>query len=120
MKMIIAGSRTASSLSFETFAKLVDCAVGDKIITEVVSGGARGADALGEKWAKSKGIPVKLFPADWDKFGKSAGYKRNVQMGEYADFAVIIWDGLSPGSKHMMDIMQKLKKPFKLQNFKLK
>jgi hypothetical protein len=52
-------------------------------ITEVVSGGARGADAGGEQWAASRGLPVTRFPADWNSHGRRAGYLRNVQMAEY-------------------------------------
>ena len=71
---------------------------------EIVSGTARGADQLGERYAIERGLPVKQFPADWDRYGKSAGYKRNAQMAEYADAAVIFWDGTSRGSKHMIEL----------------
>ena len=71
-------------------------------ITEVVSGGASGADALGEAWAYEHYIPCKVFPADWDKHGRSAGPTRNVEMAEYADMCVVFWDGKSKGSKHMI------------------
>lgn len=69
--------------------------------TEIVSGTARGADKLGEAWAERHGVPVKLFPADWDGLGRGAGYRRNEQMAIYADACVILWDGISRGSQHM-------------------
>ena len=54
-------------------------------ITEVVSGGADGADKCGEQWARSKGIPVRVFHASWETHGKAAGPLRNEQMAQYAD-----------------------------------
>lgn len=80
-------------------------------ITEVVSGRARGIDQSGEQWAARRKIPIKKFPADWNKLGKAAGPIRNEQMGQYADAAIVIWDGISTGSRGMYEIMKKLKKP---------
>ena len=81
-------------------------------ITEIVSGGARGADALAEQWAKDgHNIPLTTFPADWDKYGKSAGYKRNEQLVEYADMIMAFWDGESKGTKHTIDLAKKANKP---------
>lgn len=71
---------------------------------EVVSGTARGADTLGEKWAHSHNIPVQRFPAMWEVYGKSAGYLRNKEMAEYATHLVAFWDGKSRGTKHMIDL----------------
>lgn len=51
---------------------------------EIISGGCRGADAMGEKFGKSLGVKVTVFPADWDRYGKSAGPIRNEQMAKYA------------------------------------
>lgn len=100
MKVIIAGSRGISSMHLlnETMKDL------NWEITEVVSGKAKGPDKLGEIWAIRRGIKVKDFPADWDGLGKSAGYVRNKQMAEYADACVVLWDGVSKGSKHMIDL----------------
>lgn len=71
-------------------------------ITEVVSGGAKGVDSLGEVWAHSMGVPVKVFPADWDKHGKKAGFVRNAEMAEYADALIAVWDGQSRGTYDMI------------------
>lgn len=81
-------------------------------ITEVVSGGARGIDQAGEWWAATKGIPVKVFCADWAVLGKGAGMHRNVEMAKYADCLVAIWDGKSSGTKHMIETMHGMKKPY--------
>jgi len=80
-------------------------------VTEVVSGRAPGVDRAGEDYALYLGIPVKLYPANWSKHGKSAGYKRNEKMAEYADALIAIWDGKSKGTQHMINIMRGLGKP---------
>lgn len=100
MRTIIAGSRDLTDPS------LVDLAVtqANFLITEVVSGAARGVDTNGERWARLNNIPVRRFPAEWDKHGKKAGYLRNEEMAANADALVLIWDGKSKGSKHMLDI----------------
>lgn len=101
MKVIIAGSRSANCL-LELESAIRKSGLWK--IDEVVSGTARGADSLGEKWANDHRIPVKRFPADWDTFGKSAGYRRNEEMARYADALIALWDGESRGTKHMIDI----------------
>jgi hypothetical protein len=112
MKLIIAGSRCVEESDEIVADALVFAGLSDVSISEVVSGGANGADRAGEKWARFASIKVVKFPANWDKYGKSAGYKRNVQMAEYTDAGLIIWDGKSRGSKHMIDILTKMKKPY--------
>lgn len=103
MRTIIAGSR-----SFNNMGNLL-YSLG-KIpwrLTEIVSGGARGADKLGERLAKEESINLKVFPADWDKYGKSAGYIRNAEMAEYADALIAFWDGKSKGTKNMIETAAK-------------
>ena len=95
MKVIIAGSRTVTSQG------LVDQAIkqsGFKI-DEVVCGEARGVDTLGRRWAEKRSVPVKSFPADWAKHGKSAGFLRNKAMVDYADALVAVTTG-SVGTAH--------------------
>ena len=72
-------------------------------ITEVVSGHAAGADTLGERWATVHGKQLKLFPADWDTHGRKAGPIRNVEMSKYAEQCIAFWNGISTGTKHMID-----------------
>ena len=101
MKTIIAGSRDITDI------REVEKAIKSSgfSISEVVCGGARGVDALGWKWAGGReGVRIILIVAQWDKFGKSAGYKRNEEMAEYADALIAVWDGKSKGTKHMIDI----------------
>ena len=75
---------------------------------EIVSGTAKGADKLGERFAEDYNIKIKRLPANWDLYGKSAGYRRNEEMALYAkqDNGVLIafWDGKSKGTKHMIQL----------------
>jgi hypothetical protein len=75
--------------------------------TVVISGTAPGADKLGEQWAKDNSIPVERYPADWNRYGLSAGYRRNEQMVDNAEALVALWDGKSRGTRHMIDIARK-------------
>jgi len=107
MKWIIAGTRT-----FNDYKLLTEvCNQHISSSDEIVSGTAKGADRLGEAYAIDNKLDLKRFPADWEQFGKRAGYLRNVQMGEYADAAIIFWDGQSKGAQHMINIMKNLNKP---------
>lgn len=72
------------------------------LITEVVSGTARGIDKAGEQWAHLNLIPVKQFPADWDRYGRSAGHLRNKQMAKHSEALIAIHDGESPGTFGMI------------------
>lgn len=74
---------------------------------EIVSGGARGADRMGEEYAHFYNHKLKSMPADWDTFGKAAGYRRNADMADYADGCIVFWDGKSKGSRHMIDLANK-------------
>lgn len=108
MKTIIAGSRSITE--YDDVLNGIENSGID--ITEVFSGMAIGVDKLGERYAKENNIVIRYYPANWTEYGKSAGYRRNVTMGEAADAAIIVWDGVSKGSKHMIDIMKQLDKPY--------
>ena len=103
MKVIVAGSRDITS--YTIVKQVIESAlVAFKgRIGEVVSGGARGVDTLGERYAKEMRVPVKLFMADWNTNGKAAGYIRNGEMADYADALIAVWDGVSKGTGHMID-----------------
>jgi hypothetical protein len=102
MRVIVAGSRGFTDVA-RLFVNL-DHFHARWPITAIISGTASGADTLGEQWAKNRGVPVVRMPADWNTHGKSAGYKRNEQMAEVADYLLAFWDGKSRGTKHMIDI----------------
>ena len=106
-KLIVAGGRTFNN--YELLKTKLDHLLKNKEIecVEIVSGGANGADKLGECYANEKGCMVRIFNANWDAYGKSAGYIRNAEMADYADACVVFWDGKSKGSKHMIDLANK-------------
>lgn len=106
MKTIIAGSRTITD-SLEVEAAIKDSGF---TITEVLCGGAVGADALGKIWAVKNNIPVKLFLPDWTTYGKSAGPLRNTQMATYVGETgalIALWDGVSKGTQDMIQKAEK-------------
>jgi len=106
MKLIIAGGRDFNNYDMLTTAV-------DNFIERhpdydiIISGTARGADELGERYAKDTNITVERYPAQWDKYGKSAGYRRNEQMALLADGCICFWNGLSKGTEHMINLAKK-------------
>jgi hypothetical protein len=108
VKVIIAGSRNILA-----HPGLICRAVKESglKVSEVVSGTARGIDRLGEIWAFENNKPIRRFPADWNNLGKSAGFARNVQMADYADALIALWDGQSNGTRHMIAQMTLRGKP---------
>lgn len=102
MKVIIAGSR-----GINDYAIVKQAIINSGFrISEVVSGGCRGVDKLGERWGKENRLPVKVFPADWS-MGKSAGPIRNAKMADYADALIAIWANNSRGTANMIDQAEK-------------
>lgn len=77
-------------------------------ITEVVSGGAFGADSCGEDWARVNSIPVKVFKADWETHSKAAGPIRNQQMAEYADICILFPGGKGTASMKSLALKNEL------------
>ena len=77
----------------------------------IVSGCAEGADKLGERYASEHNLTVERFPAEWDKYGKYAGPRRNAQMAQVADAVLVFWDGKSKGTKNMIENAKKANKP---------
>ena len=100
MNVIVAGSRNITDY------RIVKNVLGglDWSIDLILSGHANGVDKLAERWARESGIEVNKYPAYWDKYGKKAGYVRNLKMAQRADALIAIWDGESKGTKMMIDI----------------
>lgn len=107
MRCVICGSRTITK--YETVQNAVKESGFD--ITEVVSGCASGIDSLGEKWAMDNNAKLFQFPANWNAYGKQAGFIRNKQMVKFVsppeckDGCVLaIWDGKSRGTVHTIEL----------------
>ena len=117
-KVIIAGSRGFSN--YKLLKEQCNKYLREKRRTcniIIVSGHARGADTLGERYAQDEGFALEVYPAQWKKLGKQAGYRRNEQMAEVADALIAFWDGESKGTKHMIDIMNNKGLPTKVINY---
>lgn len=126
MKIIIAGSRSITDYNLLKQVMVKSNAFAK--VTEIVSGGAKGVDALGERWAKEHKVKLTVMKARWNDldvpgavifvrpgkeegwYNSKAGIQRNEEMGRYADAAVILWDGVSTGTAHMLNFMKKLGK----------
>ena len=107
MKIVIAGSR-----SFHDYQLLCQTLAPERHrITQVITGGARGADQLGYRWAWKHAVRHQCFRADWERFGKAAGVRRNHQMAQAGDMLLAFWDGRSAGTRHMISCMEQLSKP---------
>ena len=114
MKIIVAGGRDFDNYKF--LCERLDFLF-QNIHPTIICGEAKGADSLGKRYAQEKGLETMSFPAQWDKYGKSAGYRRNEEMGAVADALVAFWDGKSKGTKHMIDYMLKLGKKVKVVRY---
>lgn len=104
MKVAVVGSR-----SFNDYNHL-SWVLNQFKISEIISGGAIGADTLAQRYADEHLIKTVIHKPQWHIFGKSAGYKRNVLIIEKADMVVAFWDGKSKGTKHSISIAQKMNK----------
>ena len=110
-RIIVAGGRDFTD--YALLSETLDVILKRYTLSEVsiVSGCCRGADALGERYAKEHGIPVVRFPADWLEYGKAAGPIRNRKMAEYASegegVLVAFWDGRSRGTASMIRLAEK-------------
>ena len=105
MKVIIAGGRYFND--YEKLCQYCDKVLQNQFNIEIVSGGAKGADSLGEKYAKERNYGMKRFPAAWSEFGRSAGVIRNAEMASYADVLIAFWDGKSRGTRNMINLAEK-------------
>ena len=103
-RVIIAGARSFND--YELLRDSCNNLLSEKQRTHtvvVISGTARGADQMGERYARERGFQLRRFPADWEQYGKSAGHIRNAKMADNADALIAFWDGESRGTKNMID-----------------
>ena len=119
MKIAIVGSRT-----FEDYNAMCSF-IEEKLATmeftsidAVVSGGARGADTLAERYAREQRLQMILFPAEWKKYGRRAGFIRNVDIIRESDICFAFWDGSSKGTAHTIQLCEELNKPYFVYYFK--
>jgi len=110
-RIVICGTRDFNDA--QLLYSTIDALIKNAESSEIVTGGCRGADKIGECYAQNNNIPLKVFPADWGKYGRAAGPIRNKQMLDYAlkEKATVIafWDGKSRGTLNMINIAKKSK-----------
>ena len=106
MKVLIVGSR---SIKNHNMSELVPPEP-----TLIISGGAGGVDLLAEKYADEHKISKLILRPQYEKFGKAAPLKRNEIMVEIADTVIVLWDGVSRGTKYTLEYAKKKNKTVKL------
>lgn len=119
-RVIVAGSR-----DFDDYSLMCECC--DRFLSQkknthsivIVSGAARGADSLGERYAHERGYAVERHPADWQREGKAAGPIRNAQMAKVADALIAFWDGNSRGTQNMIELARQKPLPYRVVRFDL-
>jgi len=115
-RVVIAGCRDYNN--YQEAKKYIDYCLSNirkenEII--IVSGGACGADKIGEQYAEENGFAVEKYPANWRKYGRSAGPRRNKQMAELCDYVICFWDEKSRGTKSMIDYAKMYNKPINIK-----
>ena len=111
-RLVVAGSR-----NFDDYALLsaeLDKLLAGKTNITIVSGTARGADRLGERYASEHNLRIERFPAEWEKYHKGAGPIRNMQMDQSADTVIVFWDNESSGTKNIIECARKQDIPYRI------
>lgn len=114
-RLIVAGSRRFAS--YQSVKMVLDKMLAQKKETHriiIVSGAAQGPDTLGRAYALENGYRIEMYEPEWDAVGRSAGYRRNEEMGRVSDALLAFWDLKSQGTKHMIEWMHKAGKPVRI------
>jgi len=111
MRLAVVGSR-----SFDNKARLAEV-LAEYSPSEIISGGAQGADTLAAEWAREHAIPVREFLPDYARYGRAAPLKRNVLIVDNADLLIAFWDGSSRGTKHTIDRAQEKGVKVRIERF---
>ncbi len=115
-RVVVAGCRNYDN--YDEAKRYIDDCLSDirrNYQVVIVSGGCKGADLLGERYAEENGFEIERYPADWKTYGRSAGPRRNKQMAEVSDYVICFWDEKSKGTKSMIDCARKYNKPIKIK-----
>ena len=126
LRVIIAGSRDFNDYKLlkKSAIEIITKKTMLPDLTRIISGGARGADTLGERFANEMGLEISRFIPDWDGLGKRAGYVRNAEMAKFAveddndGMLIAFWDGQSRGTKHMIDLAKRYGLEVHVVNYK--
>ena len=115
-RVVVAGCRDYTD--YENAKQFIDFCISNirknnEII--IVSGGAKGADMLGERYARENGLKIERYLADWETYGKSAGPRRNMQMAKVCDYVICFWDGKSSGTASMIAYAKERNIPIRIK-----
>ena len=115
-RIVIAGSRDYNDYSeAKQYIDMCISQIKNEYTLIFLSGGCRGADMLGERYAEEKGYPIEKYPAQWHKYGKAAGPKRNRKMAQICDYVICFWDGKSKGTKSMIEFAKRMGKTVRVK-----
>lgn len=115
-RIVIAGSRNYNNYEkAKTFIDFCIKNIKEKYDLIFLSGGCRGADALGERYAKENGYKIEIHPAEWQKYKNAAGPIRNKEMAKITDYVICFWDGESNGTRSKIEFAKKINKPIKIK-----
>lgn len=106
MKVAVIGSRGLCVEHLEDYLP--------KDTTEIISGGARGVDASAKEYAQRHGLKLTEYLPEYSRYGRSAPLKRNITIIENADIVLAFWDGVSRGTKHVIDNCKKRNIPVEI------
>lgn len=114
--VMVCGSRSITDVSWveNQIVKYLKEIYTDDLDFIIINGKARGVDSIAREWAINHNVGNWDFPAEWDKYGRSAGFKRNAEMVDKCDYCLILWDGQSHGTKHDIDLCIQKGKPYKV------
>lgn len=116
-RIVVAGCRNFND--YEIAKNYIDLCLNEikeKYTLVFVSGGCKGADSLGQRYAKENGYKVEIYHANWKIYGRAAGPKRNKKMAEISDYVICFWDSKSRGTKSMIEYAKNLNKILWIKN----
>lgn len=117
MKIAIVGSRTFSDYELLSNTVKTYCKANNIFPKIIVSGGAKGADTLAERFAKENNLEKKIFHPNWELLGRNACSARNTEIVEFSDLVFAFWDGQSPGTKDSITKAENLGKTVIIKTF---
>ena len=117
INIAVVGSRTFED--YDKMKSILDVFVGIHLEKDIciVSGGAKGADSLGEEYARKNNLEFLCFMPEWGKYGKVAAFLRNKDIVKASDRVVAFWNGKSAGTKHTLDEARRSDIPSYIVNF---
>lgn len=102
MKLLIIGSRTVTDFDLTGWVP--------KDVELIISGGAKGMDAVAEKYADEHGVDKLILRPQYDLYKRGAPLKRNERMVDLCDAVLAVWDGASHGTKYTLNYARKKNK----------